>query len=291
MAVQRLTDYTRRIWTALDADAPEGHDFEVGDVIYYMDSSQCGIVTYVYPEGSIDVEFLPDIGGGGGGYTADDWLDLNKPEGKVESGATTLYANELRSRTNITEIVLTAATDIPDSFARDCTGLTSVSLPQTVTAIRAGAFQGASKLGGSIFVPNVGLATSCFENTRISTIVCAGVGLSQSYALRYNPSLLAVDYVAAATHTGNQTFISCRSFKTFICRRSGVVALPGVNCFTETPFASGKAGGTLYVPQALIESYQNATNWSTILAYPNNRILPIEGSIYETQYADGTPIP
>jgi len=74
MAVERLTDYTRRIWTALDADAPEGHDFEVGDVIYYMDSSQCGIVTYVYPEGSIDVEFLPDVGGGGGGggYSADD---------------------------------------------------------------------------------------------------------------------------------------------------------------------------------------------------------------------------
>ena len=67
MAVERLTDYTRRIWTALDADAPEGHDFQVNDVIYYMDSSQCGIVTYVYPEGSIDVEFLPDIGGGGGG--------------------------------------------------------------------------------------------------------------------------------------------------------------------------------------------------------------------------------
>ena len=67
MAVERLTDYTRRIWTALGPDAPEGHDFEVGDVIYYMDSSQCGIVTYVYPEGSIDVEFLPDVGGGGGG--------------------------------------------------------------------------------------------------------------------------------------------------------------------------------------------------------------------------------
>lgn len=71
MAVERLTDYTRRIWTALAADAPEGHDIQVNDVIYYMDSSQCGIVTYVYPEGSIDVEFLPDIGGGGG-YSADD---------------------------------------------------------------------------------------------------------------------------------------------------------------------------------------------------------------------------
>lgn len=75
MAVERLTDYTRRIWTALDADAPEGHDFEVGDVIYYMDSSQCGIVTYVYPEGSIDVEFLPDIGGGGGGDTVE-YIDV-----------------------------------------------------------------------------------------------------------------------------------------------------------------------------------------------------------------------
>lgn len=65
MAVKRLTDYTRRIWTALDADAPEDHDIQVNDVIYYMDSSQCGIVTYVYPDGSIDVEFLPDVGGGG----------------------------------------------------------------------------------------------------------------------------------------------------------------------------------------------------------------------------------
>lgn len=67
MAVERLTDYTRRIWTALAADAPEGHDILVNDVIYYMDTSECAIVTYVYPEGSIDVEFLPDIGGGGGG--------------------------------------------------------------------------------------------------------------------------------------------------------------------------------------------------------------------------------
>lgn len=229
-----------------------------------------------------------------GGYTASDWLDLNKPEGRVESDATTLYANELRGRKKITEIVLTAATDIPDSFARDCTALTSVSLPQTVTTIRAGAFQGDSKLGGSIFVPNAGLTTGCFENTRISTIVCAGVGSSQSYALRFNPSLLAVDYVAAATHVGNQTFSGCGSLKTLICRRSGVVTLPNVNCFTNTPFASGKSGGTLYVPSALISSYQSATNWSTILGYGSgaqNQILPIEGSIYETQYADGTPIP
>lgn len=66
MAVERLTDYTRRIWTGLGPDAPEGHDIHVNDVIYYMDSSECCIVTNVHPDGSIDCETLPDVGGGGG---------------------------------------------------------------------------------------------------------------------------------------------------------------------------------------------------------------------------------
>ena len=72
MAVERLTDYTRRIWTGLGPDDPTGHDIHVNDVIYYMDSSECCIVSNVYPDGSIDCETLPDIGGGGGGYSADD---------------------------------------------------------------------------------------------------------------------------------------------------------------------------------------------------------------------------
>lgn len=66
MAVERLTDYTRRIWTGLAADAPVP-DMQVGDVIYYMDTSTCSIITGIPAPGSIDVEDLPDVGGGGGG--------------------------------------------------------------------------------------------------------------------------------------------------------------------------------------------------------------------------------
>ena len=73
-------------------------------------------------------------------------------------------------------------------------------------------------------------------------------------------------------------------------RKTSVTTLGNVAHFDGTPFASGGTGGTLYVPQALIADYQAATNWSTILGYANNKILPIEGSIYKTQYADGTPI-
>lgn len=57
-----------------------------------------------------------------------------------------------------------------------------------------------------------------------------------------------------------------------------------------TPFASGGTGGTLYVPNALKSSYQSASNWSTILGYATNSIQAIEGSYYETHYADGTVI-
>lgn len=82
----------------------------------------------------------------------------------------------------------------------------------------------------------------------------------------------------------------CAALSTLILRSTTVVNLQNVNAFSNTPFASNGSGGTLYVPQALIADYQAATNWSTILGYTNNQILPIEGSMYETQYADGTPI-
>ena len=66
MAVQRLTDYTRRIWTGLSTDGPDP-DMQAGDVIYYMDTSTCSIITGIPAPGSIDTEDLPDVGGGGGG--------------------------------------------------------------------------------------------------------------------------------------------------------------------------------------------------------------------------------
>lgn len=86
-------------------------------------------------------------------------------------------------------------------------------------------------------------------------------------------------------------FNNCSNFKILVIRTTeGVMPLGNINAFNGTPFASGKAGGTLYVPSALISSYQAATNWSTILGYSTNSIAAIEGSEYENAYADGTPI-
>ena len=109
------------------------------------------------------------------------------------------------------------------------------------------------------------------------------------YMFQNSTSLLGVD-MNAVTTIRQDCFAGCTNFGLLVIRKNGVPTLSNIIAFNNTKFASGKAGGTLYVPQALITNYQSATNWSTILGYSSNQILPIEGSIYETQYADGTPI-
>ena len=99
----------------------------------------------------------------------------------------------------------------------------------------------------------------------------------------YCQNLQLVDFGSLPSMVCNTgTFYNCAKLTTLIIRTSSLCTLNTINAFNRTPFASGNAGGTLYVPQSLISSYQNATNWKTILGYPNNKILPLEGSPYET---------
>jgi hypothetical protein len=100
----------------------------------------------------------------------------------------------------------------------------------------------------------------------------------------------AVDLGETLTGIPGYCFSGSNNMNILILRGSTLKGLNNINAFGNTPFASGKAGGTLYVPQALISQYQQATNWSTILGYSTNSIQAIEGSIYETHYADGTVI-
>lgn len=71
-------------------------------------------------------------------------------------------------------------------------------------------------------------------------------------------------------------------FNTLILRRTeGVVTLTGTNAFVSTPFDTEGSGAKVYVPAALIESYQAATNWSTLYAANKLTFVAIEGSEYE----------
>jgi len=98
-------------------------------------------------------------------------------------------------------------------------------------------------------------------------------------------SLECVDF-ANANITGGSissgTFTNCSALKKVILRaRNGIWAITNSNAFNGTPFASGGTGGTVYVPQALIEKYKTATNWSSLHAAGTCNFAAIEGSEYE----------
>lgn len=79
---------------------------------------------------------------------------------------------------------------------------------------------------------------------------------------------------------GTSAFASTK-LATLVLGGDAVVTLDNVSAFTGTPFAAGGTGGTAYVKQALIPSYQTATNWSALYAAGTCEFVAIEGSEYE----------
>lgn len=126
--------------------------------------------------------------------------------------------------------------------------------------------------------------------TGCKILVLPAVTTMGNYVVADSSSFEVIDFGPDTPSFGIWHFSNDTNLSTLIIRKSSVVAATNLNVFNNTPFASGGTGGTLYVPSAVISSYQSATNWSTILGYANNSIQAIEGSQYENYYADGTPI-
>ena len=201
------------------------------------------------------------------GWTTDRIATNSEPSGAITINAASIAQNALSYKTRIT----------------------SINCPNTVT-INNNAFMGCSSLANA-YLPKVSqLGSGSFRYCTIQTIALPSISSRLDGAVFENCSRLQVaDFGISCPAIENYCFASCSNFEILVIRKNGVPSL-NTNAFNGTKFASNGTGGTLYVPQAQIAAYQAATNWSVILGYTNNQILPIEGSIYENQYADGTPI-
>lgn len=91
---------------------------------------------------------------------------------------------------------------------------------------------------------------------------------------------LEIAHFPVLSSIGTSAFASTK-LNTLILGGDTVVTLDNVSAFTGTPFASGGTGGTVYVKEALIPSYQTATNWSALYAAGTCTFVAIEGSEYE----------
>ena len=122
--------------------------------------------------------------------------------------------------------------------------------------------------------------------------------VNQVFHSAYPMNLESLDFTDV-TYLNNGIANNCANLNKIILRGTDISTLLSATAFDATPFKSGGSGGTIYIPETLYNhlgdgtalDYKAATNWATIDAYGTITWAKIEGSIYETQYADGTTIP
>lgn len=204
--------------------------------------------------------------------------------------------SHLFTRSTITSLTVNGLLSVPGKCAYGVTTLHTVSFAGAITG-GGSAFENCTNLV-SAFFPDMtdtyynysDLSSSMFKGcSKLANVNVRKINRVSSSMFQNCPVLNNLDFERVNNVSANG-FSGDSALDTIIIRSTAVATLQNVNSFANTPFTSGGTGGTLYVPQALISSYQSATNWSTILGYANNSIQAIEGSQYENYYADGTPI-
>lgn len=173
-------------------------------------------------------------------------------------------------------------TDLVSFLANE---MTYIKIPSATKIMKAYSFR--STPAQKIYLPVVtiwGDVTNSVSNSSSIVAFSAPSVTSQpgntSSTFASDSNIETID-IGSWPRIGGNEFQNCSKLKVLVLRRSSVATLASTNAFTGTPFASGGTGGTLYVPNSLISSYQSASNWATILGYANNSIVKIEGSPYE----------
>lgn len=197
-------------------------------------------------------------GYGGGG------IDVNALADGSISGAVEITASSIRDRFfkncgNITSLTCPNLTIIREQLCSGCTGLVSVSMPNATTVNSSQQF------------------INCTSLTTVNLPKLQGLGGNMFQGCT---ALEFIDLPKVTSLGATRCFYGCSNLKTIVLRHTSVVPL-NADGLTNTPFASDGTGGTVYVPSALISSYQTAANWSTLYNAGTCTFVALEGSIYE----------
>lgn len=225
---------------------------------------------------------------GGSAQIAYDWennkgfadaVDAIQTGGDPQEDLVKLNNNQLTSFSN------SDITKIREYLFDSNTALTSVYIPN-VRSIGQGAFLNSGLAGDITFERLIMLALAGFRGTKITSFTCKSfetVQLDQQ-VLEGCSLLEAIDLTrknGSFTIRYNSVYTT-PNLTTLILRTSVLVTLNGA--FPSSCALS--SSGNIYVPSDLVDSYKAASNWSVYA----DRILPIEGSYYETHWANGEAI-
>lgn len=242
----------------------------------------------------------------------EDWVDLL--DAIREKGGTSALMTSAQAKAAVEAIETGGGADL---LAKDVTDVGYTYSNHDITTFRSQAFNNSPIT--AIDAPNVttigtkgfsyaDISTAFFPKARpagsnvfeygqnLTTVVWLGTNNVFSSMFYYSKKLKTVDLISP-TRIGNNDFSGCDLLDTLIIRSTSIPALGNANAFNNVHFKSGGTGGTIYIPKSLYDQlgtgandYQSESNWSVVHGYGTITWAQIEGSIYETQYADGTPI-
>ena len=161
-------------------------------------------------------------------------------------------------------------------------GIQSISLPNVTTVNGRENFVNASGLV-TVNLPKITDTTAymfygCGNLQNVDISLVANI---RNYAFRDCVNLEFLDLPTVGMIYGNG-FNGCKKLVTLVLRKSTLCGLESTNVFTNTPFAGYNGlSGTVYVPSALISTYQGASNWSAMYSGGYCTFSAIEGSAYE----------
>lgn len=223
------------------------------------------------------------------GTTTEDVTDYASAEITVAVSASGWTADEIAYQGISGDLVLSSATRVHNGafYGQFITSASS----STVTRIDQAAFQYCASMTTASFTACSNISsTYAFANcTSLTSLSLPALTSWSTYMCSGDTALATVD-LGLISSFQNSTFQNCSALRTLILRRtSGVCSTNWYNANVFGGIYNNPTESTIYVPSALISSYQSASNWST--AYSAGvTFAAIEGSDYENYYADGTAI-
>jgi len=153
-----------------------------------------------------------------------------------------------------------------------CESITSISCDGEITTLGYYAFNGSSS-------HPMQLESASFPNMSASNLYNTFGSTTDANACQQ----LAFCDIGSTSAIASNAFNNCYALQTLVLRKSdSICTLSNVNAFTNTPMRGyNSLTGTVYVPSALISTYQTATNWSTLYNAGTVTFAAIEGSEYE----------
>ena len=191
-----------------------------------------------------DVVNVIDTGGGGGGGdkpSANEILLIERTITKANYPTITKIGAFAFGGCSLTEINFPEVTELSDCafFMSDMPS--TFSFPKVLT------------LGEEVFSYNDTVTEITQENFPLLSVLSSQC-FKEMFALK------KADFTKV-TKIEEKVFKKCEALQTLILRNDKMVTLEGEEIFNDTPIEQGT--GSIYVPDALVDTYTADTNWST----------------------------